>query len=130
MTRATPGALLASGRDSDIFEYGDGLVLRRSRAGRSMATEARIMEYARQHGYPVPAVDELSDDGTDLVMERLDGLSMVAVLDKQPWTLNNREGCSPTCTSASTRFPHPNGFRQHRAEPATAWFISICTPST
>jgi aminoglycoside phosphotransferase (APT) family kinase protein len=87
VTGRRPGALLASGRDSDIFEYGDGLVLRRSRAGRSMATEARTMEYARQHGYPVPAIDELSDDGTNLVMERLDGSSMVAVLDKQPWTL-------------------------------------------
>jgi aminoglycoside phosphotransferase (APT) family kinase protein len=48
------------------------------------------MEYARQHGYPVPAVDELSDDGTNLVMERLDGSSMVAVLDKQPWTLKRQ----------------------------------------
>jgi Ser/Thr protein kinase RdoA (MazF antagonist) len=55
-----------------------------------MATEARTMEYARQHGYPVPAVDELSDDGTNLVMERLDGSSMVAVLDKQPWTLKRQ----------------------------------------
>ena len=90
MTERRPGALLASGRDSDIFEYGDGLVLRCSRAGRSMATEARTMEYARQHGYPVPAVDELSDDGTNLVMERLDGSSMVAVLDKQPWTLKRQ----------------------------------------
>jgi aminoglycoside phosphotransferase (APT) family kinase protein len=90
MTLGQPGALLASGRDSDIFEYGDRLVLRRSRAGRSMATEARTMEYARQHGYPVPAIDQISDDGTDLVMERLDGSSMVAVLDKRPWTLRQQ----------------------------------------
>jgi hypothetical protein len=26
-----PGALIASGRDGDIFEYGDGLVLRKTR---------------------------------------------------------------------------------------------------
>jgi hypothetical protein len=63
-----PGPLLASGRDSDIFEYGLGLILRRSRNGRSLAVEARTMEYARDHGYPVPAIDDISDDGTDLVM--------------------------------------------------------------
>jgi aminoglycoside phosphotransferase (APT) family kinase protein len=80
-----PGALLASGRDSDIFEYGDGLVLRRSRAGNSMTIEARTMDYARHHGYPVPAVDSISDDGTDLVMERLDGPSMVTALGRRPW---------------------------------------------
>ena len=55
-----PGPLIASGRDADIYAYGEGLVLRRSRAGRSMETEARLMAYARDHGYPVPAVDHLS----------------------------------------------------------------------
>ena len=48
------------------------------------------MEYARRHGYPVPAVHELSDDGTDLVMERIDGPSMVTVLGRRPWTLRRQ----------------------------------------
>jgi aminoglycoside phosphotransferase (APT) family kinase protein len=82
-----PGELLASGRDSDIFEYGRGLVLRRSREGHSMAVEARTMEHARAHGYPVPAVDQISDDGTDLVMERVDGPSMFTALSQRPWTV-------------------------------------------
>jgi aminoglycoside phosphotransferase (APT) family kinase protein len=85
-----PGELLASGRDSDIFEYGRGLVLRRSRAGHSMAVEARTMEHARAHGYPVPAVDQISDDGTDLVMERVDGPSMFAALSRRPWTVRQQ----------------------------------------
>jgi aminoglycoside phosphotransferase (APT) family kinase protein len=85
-----PGALLASGRDSDIFEYGDRLVLRRSRAGSSMATEARIMDYARGCGYPVPAVHEVSDDGFALVMEHIEGTSMVAVMAKHPWTVRQQ----------------------------------------
>ena len=75
-----PDAPLASGRDSDIFEYGAGLVLRRSRAGHSMESEARMMEYARGHGFPVPAVQELSDDGADLVMERIDGMRPAAAV--------------------------------------------------
>jgi aminoglycoside phosphotransferase (APT) family kinase protein len=85
-----PGRLLASGRDSDIFECGEGLVLRRSRAGRSLAQEARTMEYARSHGYPVPAIEELSDDGADLVMERIDGLSMVDLIAKRPWAIRGQ----------------------------------------
>jgi aminoglycoside phosphotransferase (APT) family kinase protein len=82
-----PGPLIASGRDADIFAYGDGLVLRRSRVGRSMESEARVMEYVRGYGYPVPAVDHLSDDGTDMVMARVDGPSMVQALGRKPWTL-------------------------------------------
>jgi aminoglycoside phosphotransferase (APT) family kinase protein len=86
----SPGPLLASGRDADIFEYGPGLVLRRSRRGRSMAGEARTMEYLRSHGYPVPAVEELSDDGTDLVMERIDGSSMVDYMTRHPWAIRRQ----------------------------------------
>jgi aminoglycoside phosphotransferase (APT) family kinase protein len=82
-----PGPLLASGREADVFTYGDRLVLRRSRLGRSMATEARTMAYARDRGYPVPAVEEISDDGLDLVMERIDGVSMVDAIGSRPWTI-------------------------------------------
>jgi aminoglycoside phosphotransferase (APT) family kinase protein len=81
---------LASGRDSDIFEYGPGLVLRRSREGHSMAQEARTMSFLHQKGYPVPAVDELSDDGLDLVMERIEGGSMVDAIGQAPWTVRRQ----------------------------------------
>jgi aminoglycoside phosphotransferase (APT) family kinase protein len=82
-----PGPLLAAGRDADIFEYGPGLVLRRSREGRSMALEAQTMEHVRSQGFPVPAVDELSDDGMDIVMERIEGANMVTMMSKRPWTI-------------------------------------------
>src|SRR5207244_12476345 len=65
-----PGPLLASGRASDIFECGPGLVLRRSRRGRSMATEAREMDYARAHGYPVTDAQEIGDGGPSPVTAR------------------------------------------------------------
>ena len=52
-----------------------------------MALEAQTMRYLAEHGYPVPAVDELSDDGCDLVMQRIAGLSMVEVLGRSPWTV-------------------------------------------
>ena len=81
------GQLIASGRDSDIFEYGPDLVLRRSRDGRSMAVEARTMEYVRSRGYPVPAIDEVVEDGAALVMERIHGASMIDVLKRKPWSM-------------------------------------------
>ena len=83
------GPLLASGRDADIFECGPGLVLRRSRGGRSLANEARVMTYARDQGYPVPAVDGLRNNDTELVMERLDGVSMMEALMARPWMMGH-----------------------------------------
>ena len=81
------GPLLAAGRDCDIFEHGPGTVLRRSRAGRSLGAEARVMEYAREQGYPVPAVVELADGDTVMVLERVEGPSMVEWLGRRPWTV-------------------------------------------
>ncbi len=69
------------------------------------------MEYARQHGYPVPAVDELSDDGTNLVMERLDGSSMVAVLDKKPWTLKRQGAVLADLHQRLHQIPAPDWLR-------------------
>jgi len=82
-----PGPLLASGRDADIFEYGPGLVLRRSREGRSMVQEARIMEYVRAQGFCVPAVEEVSEDGHDMILERIEGPDMVAMMGSRPWAI-------------------------------------------
>jgi aminoglycoside phosphotransferase (APT) family kinase protein len=55
-----------------------------------MVDEARTMEYARSRGYPVPAVAEISDDGTDLVMERIEGRSMLDAASNRPWTIRNQ----------------------------------------
>ncbi len=45
------------------------------------------MEYAREHGFPAPKVHELSDDETELVMQRVDGPSMLDVLSARPWSI-------------------------------------------
>lgn len=86
----SPGALIASGRDSDIYEYGPGLVLRRARNGRSLETEARTMEYVRSQGYPVPIVDEITEGGIALVMARITGPTMVQALPRRPWALGSQ----------------------------------------
>jgi aminoglycoside phosphotransferase (APT) family kinase protein len=80
----TPGRLIASGRDGDIFEFGPGLVLRRAKTTRSLAFEARVLAYVAEHGFPVPAVHELRADDTELVLERIDGPLMLNQATK-PW---------------------------------------------
>jgi predicted Ser/Thr protein kinase len=87
-----PGELIASGRDGDIFEFGPGRVLRRTRAGRSLADEARVMEYAREHGYPVPRIDEVRADDTEIVMERIDGPVMMDAMLRDPRNLSKGMG--------------------------------------
>jgi aminoglycoside phosphotransferase (APT) family kinase protein len=84
-----PGKLIAAGRDSDIYEYGKGKILRRSRNGRSQTTEAKTMEFARAHGYPVPEVISVSDDGIDMVMARIEGPTMIEAASARPWKLKN-----------------------------------------
>jgi aminoglycoside phosphotransferase (APT) family kinase protein len=79
-----PGPLLASGRDAEIFELTPTTVLRRARSGRSISQEARIMEYVAERGYPVPRVDEVRNDGTEIVMERIEGPMMLDAIMRKP----------------------------------------------
>lgn len=48
------------------------------------------MSFMRDQGYPVPAVEELSDDGFELAMERIEGTTMVEALGKAPWTVRRQ----------------------------------------
>jgi aminoglycoside phosphotransferase (APT) family kinase protein len=69
---------LASGREADVWALDDGRVLRRYRHGGDAGPEAAVMAYVGAAGYPVPRV--YSAEGTDLVMERLDGETMLDAL--------------------------------------------------
>ncbi|MET7867560.1 phosphotransferase [Micromonospora taraxaci] len=68
--------LLASGRDADVFVLDESRVLRRYRHGGDTAQEAALMAYVAAEGYPVPRV--YVADGPDLVLERLDGETLLA----------------------------------------------------
>jgi Phosphotransferase enzyme family len=82
---AEPGRLIGSGRAADVYDIGSGRVLRRYRdgAGVTVAKEAAIMCHLRAHRYPAPEV--FDSDGPDLVVERLDGITMLADLKSHPW---------------------------------------------
>jgi len=77
--------LIAAGRASEIFDLGDGRVLRRFRAGGDPEREALVMGHALRHGYPVPRVFEVTEDA--LVLDRIEGPTMLADLRRCPWRL-------------------------------------------
>ena len=82
-----PDRLIGAGRNADVYDAGDGRVLRRYRDERPaawVAREAEVMIHARAHGAPVPEVFEVS--GSDIVMERASGPTMLDMVSHRPWT--------------------------------------------
>jgi tRNA A-37 threonylcarbamoyl transferase component Bud32 len=74
--------LIARGRAVDVFDLGEGRVLQRRRDGGDATREARAMLHLKEHGYPVPQV--FGTDGSDLVLERVDGGSLFGELVHEP----------------------------------------------
>ena len=74
------GALpvLATGTTADIFAIDDVRVLRRYREVHDSTTEVALMRHVAAHGFPVPTL--YSADGSDLVMERLHGPTLLQAL--------------------------------------------------
>lgn len=75
------GEPLASGRDADVVAIGTDRVLRRYRDGGDATTEAALMRYLDGCGYPVPRVHDA--DGADIVMDRIDGPTMLRALSSR-----------------------------------------------
>jgi aminoglycoside phosphotransferase (APT) family kinase protein len=80
------GAVVAEGRDTEIVDHGPGLVLRRPKRPRPLDAEAAIMRWVVEHGYPCPKVVEVVPDG--LVMERIEGVSMLDDVISHPWRVH------------------------------------------
>jgi streptomycin 6-kinase len=77
--------LIASGRASEILDLGDGRVLRRFKGVGDPEGEALVMRHAASYGYPVPRVLEVRLDA--LVLERIEGPTMLAELRRRPWRM-------------------------------------------
>jgi Ser/Thr protein kinase RdoA (MazF antagonist) len=74
---------LATGSTADVYDLGDGTVLRRYRNDTGTCTEAAVMAWAARHGVPVPNVHEAT--GPDLVMDLIEGPTMAHDLWRRPW---------------------------------------------
>lgn len=101
------GPKLAEGRDSEIFEHGSGKVLRVVRDGRSLVAEAEIMRYVRMHHYPCPEVFDAGDGY--LVMERLDGPTLMDQVGKPPFPLRRAGHLLAELHERLHRIPAPPG---------------------
>jgi aminoglycoside phosphotransferase (APT) family kinase protein len=69
------------------------------------------MEYVREHGFPAPQVHEVSDDETELVMERVDGPSMLDVLGARPWKIRRMAFVLGTLHNSLHDIPGPEWVR-------------------
>jgi aminoglycoside phosphotransferase (APT) family kinase protein len=78
--------VLAEGRASQILDLGDGRVLRRFKTAGRPDREAQVMQHARAHGFPVPGVLEVRGDS--LVLELVDGPTMLHDLRSRPWRMS------------------------------------------
>jgi Ser/Thr protein kinase RdoA (MazF antagonist) len=95
--------ILASGRDADIVDLGGGRVLRRPRQPRSLEAEAAMMRHARLAGCPVPEVFEVGPEG--MVLERVDGPTMLDDLAAHPWRLGRHARTLAALHDALRRIP-------------------------
>lgn len=74
---------IAQGRDAVVYALDGGeRVLRRYRAPGPTGDEARLMGHLAEGGFPVPRVYETTD--TDMVLERLNGPTMVEAIVRHP----------------------------------------------
>ncbi len=80
---ADPGRLIGRGRAADVFEAGPGRVLRRYRTTYDSVPEAELLRHLHRHGFPVPEIHDA--DGTDMVMERIEGPVQLDDLKRRPW---------------------------------------------
>src|SRR5208282_4198987 len=81
-----PGRPLGAGRSANVYDLGGGRILRRYHdRSRSAEREAKIISWAADHGVPVPGVLDAAE--SDIVMEKVDGPTMLADLARRPWRL-------------------------------------------
>lgn len=86
------GGLIGRGRACDVVDAGPGRVRRTYRDPHpgAAAREFAVMRHLAAHGFPVPAVFEHADDS--IVMERIDGSTMLARLAARPWSVDRLAG--------------------------------------
>jgi len=101
--------LIARGRAADVYAYGDGRILRRYRTPHDCLYEAAVMQHVRAHGYPAPEAIEVS--GGDIVMERLDGPTMLGDLSRRPWRMRGYARLLSTLIRRLHAIPPPEWLR-------------------
>lgn len=84
--RGDLGQLIGTGRTSEVRTHGDEAVIRIGDSGEDQTHEADAMELVRAAGFPAPRVLE-RPRADAIVMERLEGPTMLDDLTARPWRL-------------------------------------------
>ncbi len=79
------GTLLGVGRAADVYDQGDGTVLRRYRSDHDCELEGRMMVWLFDRGVRIPKVHRAR--GREIVMELIEGPTMMDDLGARPWML-------------------------------------------
>lgn len=81
------GAKIGAGREADVHAWGDDAVVKLYRPGfGGHRAEAAALATLDGHGVAPKLIDVVDCDGrTGLVLERLGGQDMLALLQRQPW---------------------------------------------
>ncbi len=85
---------IAEGREAEIFEYGEGRVLRLYRPGHSLEdakVQAAILQAAADAGVRVPAIHgvETVDGRHGMILERLSGSDLFEIVARKPWRIRS-----------------------------------------
>jgi aminoglycoside phosphotransferase (APT) family kinase protein len=110
MAQELPGTLIGAGRNADVYDIGGGRVLRRyrdSQHARAIELQAQVMVDARASGVPVPEVFEVT--GSDIVMERAAGPTMLQALARRPWTVRSHARSLARLHALVHQVPAPPG---------------------
>lgn len=88
---------IAEGREAEIFEYGEGRVLRLYRGDRPLEhaqAQAAILQAAADVGVRVPAVHgvETVDGRHGIILERVDGDDLFEIFARKPWRIFSLSG--------------------------------------
>jgi aminoglycoside phosphotransferase (APT) family kinase protein len=102
--------LIGSGRSADVYAIGADRVVRRYRAPLDVQAEAEIMRHLDRAGFPVPKVYDA--DGSDLVMERLNGRDLLVDLGRRPWLARRHARTLAEMHNRLHQIQAPPGLRQ------------------
>ena len=81
------GPKIGEGREAEVFVWGDGAVVKLYRPGHlGSGTESLVLGQLDGHAVAARLIDVVEHDGRNgLVLERLRGQDMLALLQRRPW---------------------------------------------
>ena len=81
-----PAGLINVGSESELRHYGPNHVVRTSTHDSDLSREAETLEILAEAGFPAPKLEKRLSSSS-MVMERIDGPTMLEDLISRPWTL-------------------------------------------